>query len=255
MVYLIMLVIMLLGAANYNNSMAYLLTFLLGSIFMVGMLHTYRNLRGMIIHMHPVRPVFAGDTASFPLLIDNRSGNKRVSIDFTCNPEHRKIKDRMTGSITINIPAGVDSGSRLRLRNEGEAGIKGGPAGDLHIIIYVKEHPIFHRRDNDVICELPITITQAALGAEVIVPTLDGKSSLKIPSGTQPNKVFRMRGKGIIDLHGSGRGDQLVRVIVETPTRLSSKQKDLLQEFARLSGDKTNPLQSGFMKKIKDFFS
>ena len=118
---------------------------------------------------------------------------------------------------SVKIPPGVDNGSRLKLRSEGEAGYGGGPQGDLYVVIHVKEHEMFVRQDNDVIIEVPISFPQAAVGTEIEVPTLDGKVKLKIPAGTQSGKILRLKGKGIVDLHGYGRGDQLVKVIVETP--------------------------------------
>ena len=133
----------------------------------------------------------------------------------------------------MQIPAGVDNGSRLKLRSEGEAGFAGGPAGDLYVVIHVKEHPLFVRQDNDVIIEVPVSFPQAALGAEIEVPTLEGKVKLKIPPATQSGKVFRLKGKGIVDLHGYGRGDQLVKIVVETPRRLTARQRELLEEFAK----------------------
>ena len=141
---------------------------------------------------------------------------------------------RKTSNLQIKIPGGVDSGSRLKLRGEGEAGPVGGIAGDLYVSIQVGEHPLFERHHNEVICELPISFPQAALGADIEAPTLEGKIKMKVPAGTQSGSVFRLRGKGIVDLHGGGRGDQLVRIVVETPTDLGERQKELLEEFAQL---------------------
>ena len=158
-------------------------------------------------------------------------------------------------SLSVRIPPGVDNGSRLKLRGEGEAGMTGGPAGDLYVVVHVKEHPLFVRQDNDVVIEVPVSFPQAALGGEIDVPTLEGKLKLKVPSGTQSGKVFRLKGKGFVDLHGYGRGDQLVRIVVETPRRLSAKQRELLEEFARLSGEDVNhPLSKGFVDKLKEMF-
>jgi molecular chaperone DnaJ len=158
-------------------------------------------------------------------------------------------------SLSVRIPPGVDNGSRLKLRNEGEAGFAGGPAGDLYVVVHVKEHPLFVRQDNDVVIEVPVSFPHAALGSEVEVPTLDGKLKLKVPAGTQSGKVFRLKGKGFVDLHGYGRGDQLVRIVVETPRRLTARQRELLEEFARLSGEDVNhPLSKGFVDKIKEMF-
>jgi molecular chaperone DnaJ len=158
-------------------------------------------------------------------------------------------------SLSVKIPPGVDNGSRLKLRTEGEAGFGGGPAGDLYVVIHVKEHGLFVRQDNDVVIEVPVSFPQAALGAEIEVPTLDGKLKLKIPTGTQSGKVFRLKGKGFADLHGYGRGDQLVRIAVETPRRLTPRQRELLEEFARASGEDVNhPLSKGFVDKLKEMF-
>lgn len=162
---------------------------------------------------------------------------------------------RKQESLSVKIPPGVDNGSRLKLRGEGEAGYGGGPAGDLYVVVHVKEHSLFVRQDNDVVIEVPISFPQAALGTEVEIPTLEGKVKLKVPSGTQSGRVFRLKGRGFPDLHGYGRGDQLVRVVVETPRRLGSRQRELLEEFARLSGEDVNhPLSKGFVDKLKEMF-
>jgi molecular chaperone DnaJ len=119
----------------------------------------------------------------------------------------------------------------------------------------VREHPLFVRQDNDVVIEVPVSFPQAALGAEIDVPTLDGKIKLKLPAGTQSGKVFRQKGKGFVDLHGYGRGDELVRIVVETPKRLTARQRELLEEFAKLSGEDVNhPMAKGFVDKIKEMF-
>ena len=141
----------------------------------------------------------------------------------------------------MKIPAGVDTGTRVRLAGEGEPGDQGGPPGDLYVVVHVREHPLFVREDYEVLCEVPISFTQAALGAQIDVPTLDGKVKMKIPAGTQTGKVFRLKGKGIPHLHGGGRGDQHVRVLVETPTDLSAEQRELLEKFAEISGEETPP--------------
>jgi len=162
---------------------------------------------------------------------------------------------RKQESLSVRIPPGVDNGSRLKLRGEGEAGYGGGPSGDLYVVIHVKEHALFARQDNDIIIEVPISFPQAALGAEIDVPTLEGKVNLKIPAGTQSGKVMRLKGKGIVDLHGYGRGDQLVKIAVETPKRLTARQRELLEEFAKLSGEDVNhPLSKGFVDKLKEMF-
>lgn len=163
-------------------------------------------------------------------------------------------KVRLTKRIEVGIPAGVDTGSRLRVQGEGEAGSKGGPRGDLYIYINVKDHPIFERHGYDIICEVPISFPIAALGGEVEVPTLNGKVMMKIPEGTQSGKIFRLAQKGIKRLRGYGSGDQLVRIIVETPAHLNSEQKHILKEFAKSCDDNVNPLSKSFMDKVKNLF-
>src|ERR1035437_2584245 len=158
-------------------------------------------------------------------------------------------------SLAVKITPGVDNGSRLKLRGEGEAGYGGGPQGDLYVVIHVKEHPMFVRQDNDVIIEAPISFPQAAVGTEIDVPTLEGKVKLKIPPATQSGKILRLKGKGIVDLHGYGRGDQLIKIIVETPRSLTPRQHELLEEFAKLDGKAVNhPLSKGFVDKLKEMF-
>ena len=154
--------------------------------------------------------------------------------------------------IAIKIPGGVDTGQRLKLSGEGEAGERGGPAGDLYVVINVLSHDFFTREDADVLCDVPITFTQAALGAELEVPTLEGKVKMKIPAGTQSHKTFRLKGKGLPRLGSYGQGDQLIRVLIETPSQLSSEQKELLSKFDQLSSPKTQPLHRGFFEKVRD---
>jgi len=166
-------------------------------------------------------------------------------IDSPCTTCHGSGTVQKKRKLEVKIPAGVDSGSRLRVPGEGEAGEKGGPSGDLYVEIYVKPHKIFTRHENDVVMEASISFAQAALGDEILVPTLDGKASMKIPPGTQNGHVFRLRGKGFSSLHMSGKGDELVKVKVEVPTKLTERQKELLNEFAQISGEK---------KKSKGFF-
>ena len=161
---------------------------------------------------------------------------------------------RTQQTLSIRIPPGVDTGSRLKLRGEGEGGQNGGPAGDLYVVLHMREHPLFERHGNDVVCDVPIGFTQAALGTELDVPTPHGKVKMKIPAGTQSGKVFRLKGKGITDLRGYGHGDALVRVAIETPKKLTAKQRQLLEEFARLSGEDVHPLSKGFFDKVKEIF-
>ncbi len=161
---------------------------------------------------------------------------------------------RKLHTLSVKIPPGVDTGARLKLRSEGEGGVSGGPAGDLYVVIQVQPHPLFVREGLDIICEVPIGFVQAALGAEIDVPTLEGKVKMKIPAGTQSGKVFRLKGKGVRDIQGYQQGDQLARVVVETPTHLSARQKDLLKEFAALGGEEIHPLSKGFIEKVKQIF-
>ena len=161
---------------------------------------------------------------------------------------------RKLHTLSVKIPPGVDNGSRLKLRNEGEGGIAGGPAGDLYVVIQVQPHPLFVRDRLDIICEVPISFVQAVMGAEIDVPTLEGKVKMKIPPGTQSGKAFRLKGRGIRHIQGYQQGDQLVRVAVETPTHLTARQKDLLKEFAVLGGEEIHPLSKGFFDKVKQIF-
>ena len=147
-------------------------------------------------------------------------------------PRRRQV--RKTRQIQGSSAAGVDSGSRLRVAGEGEAGLRGGPRGDLYVYIHVKPHRVFKRENDDLICEINITFVQAALGDEVEAPTLEGDAKIRIPEGTQSGTIFRLRGKGIPNVSGYGRGDQHVVVKVVTPVRLSEKQKNYFEEFARL---------------------
>ena len=161
-------------------------------------------------------------------------------------------KVRKTFRKKINIPAGIDDGQIITNRGDGEPGVRGGPPGDLFITVNVKPHPIFRRQGYDVVCEIPITFVQAALGAELEVPTLDGKVRYNIPEGTQTGTIFRLKNKGIPYLRGNGRGDQYVKVEIEVPKKLNEKQKDLLRQFAELSGDEGYEQRKGFFDKMKD---
>ena len=161
---------------------------------------------------------------------------------------------RKQKTIKINIPAGIGDEQILNVSGQGNSGTNGGPEGDLHLFINVRPHAIFERKGNDVWCEMPITFTQAALGAEVIVPTLDGRVSYHVHDGTQPGDVFKLRGKGIQNINGRGRGDQYVKVVIEVPKNLSQKQKDILLEFDNFAEDKNYAKRKNFFDKIKDMF-
>jgi molecular chaperone DnaJ len=156
--------------------------------------------------------------------------------------------------IKLRIPAGVDSGSRLRSTGNGEAGLRGGPSGDLYVVLHVKPHEIFQRDGDDLLCEVPVSFVQAALGAEIDVPTLSGKSAIRIPPGTQPGTMFRLKGKGIKNVQGYGHGDLHVRINVEVPTHLSAAQKAKLQEFVALCDGRENPISKSFFEKAKNLF-
>jgi molecular chaperone DnaJ len=168
-----------------------------------------------------------------------------------CHGDGRVQRD---SRIKIRIPAGVDEGTRLRSSGNGDAGVHGGTAGDLYVFLHVKEHDVFERDGNDLHCEVPLPFSTAALGGELSVPTLEGKSSIKIPAGTQGGTEFRLRGEGVKDLSGGPKGDLYVKAQVEVPTRLSTEQKEKLAEFAESIGEHNSPLQESFFQKAKRFF-
>lgn len=161
-------------------------------------------------------------------------------------------KQRM---ITVQIPAGIDHGQTISVRGEGNAGQNGGPAGDIFVTVNVTPHEIFKRRGQDVMVELPVTFVQAALGAELEAPSIDGKISYNMPEGTQPDTVFRIRGKGIPNLNGRGRGDQFIKVKIEIPRNLTREQKDILRQFEETAGDAQFGEKKGFFEKMKDLFN
>ena len=169
----------------------------------------------------------------------------------SCGGAGRVEKDR---SLSVNIPPGVETGTRIRLAGEGEAGLRGGPSGDLYIFIEVAEHPLFQRDGNALFCRVPVSMTSAAMGGDIEVPTIDGgRSRVKIPAGSQSGRQMRLRGKGMPSLRGGGAGDMMIELAVETPVNLTAKQKELLQEFEKLS-EENNPESSGFLKKMKSFW-
>ena len=155
-------------------------------------------------------------------------------------------------AVKVNIPAGISSGMRLVIRGEGEPGARGGPPGDLYIQVMVREHPIFRRDGNDIVCEFPISFTQAALGDEIDVPILKGTNKMKIPAGTQPGQTFRLRGKGLVDVESGSLGDQYVMVKVVIPQKLTRKQKETLKEFAVSYNEEKEPLIEKYFNKIKE---
>lgn len=169
----------------------------------------------------------------------------------TCNGRKQVERER---TLSVKIPGGVETGNAVRLSGEGALGSYGGPPGDLYVYLTVDEHPLFKREGQDIICDVPISFAQATLGTEIEVPTLFGSTKLKIPSGTQPGQNFRLRGKGFPHVQGSGLGDQLCRILIEVPVKLTSRQKELLQEFDQLNSDNTTPITKGFFDRVKEVF-
>lgn len=169
----------------------------------------------------------------------------------SCKGEGRGRRSR---KLKITVPAGVDSGSRIRYRGEGEAGARGGAHGDLYLIVNLLEHDLFDRDGANLLCDVPVSFPQAAIGAQMEIPAIDGKVQFKIPAGTQTHKVFRIRDRGMPQLRGYGRGDMFVRVVVETPTKLNDRQRELLEEFAEISGEEVHPITNKFLDKIKEVF-
>jgi molecular chaperone DnaJ len=177
-------------------------------------------------------------------------GGEGQIIDSPCPECHGRGRARKVRTLQIKVPGGVDSDSRLRIGGEGEMGFRGGEPGDLYVFITVRPHEIFERRGDDVYLEVPVTFKQAALGADIEVPTLDGNATLKVPEGVQSHTVLRMKGHGVTHLHGYGRGDQLVRIVVMTPTKLTPEQKALLSKFDSASGkDNYKHFAKGFKQK------
>ena len=167
-----------------------------------------------------------------------------------------RVKKHKT--LSVKIPSGVDDGDRIRLTGEGEAGVNGGPPGDLYVVVQLKAHAVFQRDGADLHCEMPISFTVAALGGEISIPTLDGEAKIKIPAETQSGQVFRLRGKGIKPIRQTSSGDLMCHVMIETPVRLTDRQRELLRELEEINlkdGDKHNPRAKGFMDKVKDFFA
>ncbi|ROQ21134.1 molecular chaperone DnaJ [Marinimicrobium koreense] len=172
-----------------------------------------------------------------------------------CGSCHGQGRVEQTKKLSVKVPAGVDTGDRIRLSGEGEAGAEGGPAGDLYVEVHVKPHEIFQRDGADLYCEVPVDFVDAALGGELEVPTLDGRVKLKVPAETQTGKLFRLRSKGVTPVRGGARGDLMCRVVVETPVDLTGKQKELLKEFqATMKGGKNSPRQSSWFDGMKNFF-
>ena len=171
-----------------------------------------------------------------------------------CKSCHGNGKLQRGSKIKLRIPPGVDAGSRLRSSGNGEAGFRGGPPGDLYVVLHVKAHEFFQRDGDDLLCEVPVSFVQAALGAEIEVPTLGGRATINLPAGTQPGTTFRVKGKGVKNLQGYGHGDLRVRVQVEVPARLTSEQKAKLQAFAESCGEDANPISKSFFEKARKLF-
>lgn len=179
------------------------------------------------------------------------SGARFERVCAKCDGEGRLQE---TAKINVRIPAGVDTGSKLRSSGNGEAGVMGGQAGDLYIVVHVKEHEVFERQGDDLFTEIPIKFTLATLGGTIQVPTLQGKATLKIPAATQSGTTFRLKGRGMPHLRGGAHGDQLIRVHVEVPSSLTSEQRRKLEEFAQACGDAEEPVGKSFFEKAKKFF-
>ncbi|MGF1632854.1 MAG: molecular chaperone DnaJ [Phycisphaerae bacterium] len=184
----------------------------------------------------------------------NCRGSGEVVTDFCpkCGGDGKLPAKR---KVTIKVPAGVHEGQAVRLPGEGEPGEPGAPPGDLHCYIRVKEHPVFTRHQNDLICQIPVSFAQAALGGSIDVPTLDGKESLDVPAGTQHGEVFKLKGNGLPDLRSYRRGDEVVQILIEIPRKLTERQRQLLSEYAETEDHKAMPQRRGFLDKLKGMFS
>src|SRR4030043_150394 len=179
------------------------------------------------------------------------NGTGKIITD-PCNACRGQGRVQRHKTINVKIPAGVDTGSRLRISGEGDPGFYGGPPGDLFVVMSIEEHPFFKREGNEIFCEIPVSFPQAALGAEIEVPTLDGTSKIKIPPGTPSGRIFHIKGKGLTRVGGHVRGDQVIRVYVDVPKKLTPRQKELIEEFVRSDGDE---VEKTFKEKLKDLFS
>ncbi|MDO4772602.1 MAG: molecular chaperone DnaJ [Bacillota bacterium] len=184
----------------------------------------------------------------------NTCSGRGKTFDKACETCKGKAIIKKKRTLDVKIPAGVDDGQVMPLRGEGNLGSNGGPRGDVHLLMRVKSHPVFEREGINIFCEIPVTIVQAALGDELVVPTLDGKVKYQMGEGTQTGTVFRLKGKGVPRLNSNSRGDQYVKIIVETPRNLSMEQKELLREFGKSMGEDVNVKQKGFFEKFKDMF-
>ena len=184
----------------------------------------------------------------------DRCSGTGQSLKKACNDCRGKGRVETVQNLTVRIPAGVETGIRLRLTGEGEAGYDGGPPGDLFVVVVVRDHPLFERDGTDLHCEVPISFAQAALGAEIEVPNLEGKQKVDVKPGSQSGDLIRLRGRGLPRLGGGARGDIVARLFVEVPTKLNAEQRAALEEFARISGDDVSPRRRGFVDKLRDLF-
>ncbi len=184
----------------------------------------------------------------------SRCGGEGREITDPCNTCRGRKRVERERTLSVRIPAGVETGTTIRLTGEGELGNYGGPPGDLYVYLMVEEHALFQREGHDIVCAVPISFVQAALGAEIEVPTIAGSAKLKIPPGTQPGQTFRLKGKGFPHVRGLSVGDEVCRIVVEVPGKLTSRQKELLQEFERLNGENSTPITRGFFDKVKEIF-
>lgn len=199
-----------------------------------------------------VRQTFLGSMVQvMPCPVCNGAGEVITKPCPTCRG---RGLERKTVRKMVSIPAGIDHGQQIRLAGEGQPGANGGPNGNLYLEMQVKPHQFFRRRQDDILLDLDINIAQAALGADIEVPTVDGPARLSIPAGTQPGKIFKMRGKGVPHLRATGRGDQLVVINVEVPTRVSPEQRRLFESLAETLGSEVRPQEKGFLERLKEIF-
>ncbi len=200
-----------------------------------------------------IRRTFMGQVVSIGVC-DKCNGTGKI-IDSPCPECDGGGRVRKRRTIEVKVPKGIDSENHLRVAGEGDAGVKGGPNGDLYIIIHVRPHEIFERYDNDIYCKTSVSFSQAGLGDVIEVPTISGKKAkLKIPSGTQSHTVFRLKGQGMPDVHGRGAGDQMIKVVVKTPETLDKSQKEALRMFSEASGEEIQETGKGFFDKMKEYW-
>lgn len=176
------------------------------------------------------------------------------TIKEVCETCHGRGKNKKKEKLSVKVPAGIDEGQRLKLSGQGDTGLNGGPSGDLFVLIHIQEHEFFKRDEFDVICEVPISFSQAAMGTEIEVPTLGGRVSMKIPEGTQSGQKMKLRNKGITKLGGYGFGDQIITIHVETPTKLSKEQRELFARLSELEQNSSNPMTKGFFDRVRELF-